>query len=54
MGGHKDAIVDFAWSNSLAISGDRSGVLAFWDLNTGTPIRVTKGHGSAVGKVSFY
>ena len=49
-----DAIIDFAWSNSLAVSGDKTGIIAFWDVNTGQAIRLTKGHGTAVGKVSFY
>ena len=52
--GHRDAIIDFAWNNSLAVSGDRTGVLAFWDINRSEPLRVAKGHGSAVGKICFY
>lgn len=54
LGGHRDAVMDFAWSNSLAVSGDRAGILAFWDVNRSEPVRVAKGHGSAVGKVCFY
>ena len=30
IGPHKEAIMDFEWSNSLLISGDKSGVVAFW------------------------
>ena len=52
--GHKDAVIDFAWSSSLAVSGDKQGILAFWDVNTGQAMRVAKGHGTAVGKISFY
>ena len=38
----------------MAVSGDKTGIIAFWDVNTGQAIRLTKGHGTAVGKVSFY
>ena len=51
---HRDAVIDFAWNNSLAVSGDRAGILAFWDINRSEPLRVAKGHGSAVGKICFY
>ena len=34
-GPHKDPIFDFAWHNSLLISGDKKGVMAIWDINTG-------------------
>lgn len=33
--GHKDAVLDFEWVNSLCVSGDRSGGIALWDVNTG-------------------
>jgi len=36
---HKDAVVEFAWRNSLVVSGDRGGTMAIWDLNTGQSIR---------------
>lgn len=33
--GHKDAVVEFNWVNSLCVSGDRSGNMVLWDINTG-------------------
>lgn len=30
---HKDAVVEFAWQNSLVVSGDRTGNMAIWDIN---------------------
>ena len=36
--GHKQAVMEFAWQNSLAVSGDREGGVAVWDINAGTPI----------------
>jgi len=30
LGPHKEAIMDFEWNNSLIVSGDKSGVIAFW------------------------
>lgn len=32
---HKDAVVEFAWQNSLVVSGDRTGNMAIWDINSG-------------------
>lgn len=32
-GPHKNAIVDFEWKNSLCVSGDKDGVVSFWDIN---------------------
>jgi len=29
-GPHKAAVLDFAWHNSLIVSGDKNGVVAFW------------------------
>ena len=52
--GHKDAVVEFAWQNSLAVSGDRVGGLAFWDINRGDPLMVKKGHGGAISKISLF
>ena len=36
---HKDAVVEFAWSNSLIVSGDRGGSMAIWDMNSGQAIK---------------
>ena len=32
-GPHKNAILDFDWRNSLLVSGDKNGCVAFWDLH---------------------
>ena len=29
-GPHKAAVLDFDWHNSLLVSGDKNGVVAFW------------------------
>ena len=29
-GPHKEAILDFAWNNSLVVSGDKNGTVAIW------------------------
>ena len=52
--GHTDAVMEFAWRNSLAVSGDRVGGLAFWDINRANPLLKLKGHGAAVSKISLY
>lgn len=36
--GHKDGVMEFDWKNSLVASGDRSGGVAFWDINAGRSI----------------
>ena len=48
--GHSDAVMEFAWKNSLCVSGDRKGGLAFWDINRGDPLMKMNGHSGAVGK----
>ena len=53
--GHKDAVVEFAWSNSLCVSGDRGGSLAIWDINTGQPLKLMPGaHRGSVSKIKFF
>ena len=29
-GPHKEAVLDFIWSNSLVVSGDKNGTVALW------------------------
>ncbi len=36
--GHKDAVMEFEWVNSLVVSGARDGSVAVWDINTGSSI----------------
>lgn len=43
-GPHKSAILDFDWRNSLAVSGDKFGVVSFWDINEGEPVFFKKVH----------
>lgn len=52
--GHKDAVVEFEWRNSLCVSGDRSGSIAFWDINSGQAFKTTKAHNAAVSKISLF
>ena len=42
--GHKDAVMEFEWNNSLCVSGDRQGFVAFWDINRGEPLRKINAH----------
>ena len=53
-GPHKQAIMDFDWHNSLAVSGDRQGVVAFWDINEGEAVMEKKAHTGAVSQVVLY
>ncbi|EGR32849.1 WD40 repeat protein [Ichthyophthirius multifiliis] len=53
-GPHKDAVLDFAWNNSLIVSGDKTGTIAFWDINTGTAIKSSKIHKGAVSQILLY
>jgi WD40 repeat protein len=47
--------MEFAWHNSLVVSGARDGSLAVWDINTGTPVQQISAHsGGPVSKIAFY
>ena len=46
-------MTEFTWQDSLVVSGDRTGILAFWDINRPEPILTKKGHGTAVSKICF-
>jgi WD40 repeat protein len=53
--GHKDAVVEFNWQNSLVVSGDRGGSMAMWDINTGQAVRQMPGvHKGHISKIEFY
>ena len=53
--GHKDAVVEFNWRNSLVVSGDRGGSMAIWDVNTGQALREMKGiHKGHIAKIQYY
>ncbi len=51
--GHKDAVLEFEWRNSLCVSGDRSGGVTWWDINTGTPVKTYVAHNGGVAKVAM-
>lgn len=52
--GHKDAVMEFEWVNSLVVSGGRDGSIAVWDVNTGNAIQTMPGvHAGAVSKIAF-
>ena len=47
--------MEFAWQNSLCVSGDRKGGLAFWDINRAEPLKTLNAHaGGAVSKIVLY
>ena len=52
--GHSDAVMEFAWRNSLCVSGDRKGGLAFWDITRGQPLNKMNSHSGAVSKIVLY
>ena len=43
----------FDWHQSLLVSGDKSGVMAIWDLNRCSMIRAVKSHKGSISNVSF-
>jgi WD40 repeat protein len=43
-GAHKSIVREFDWHNSLLVSGDKDGYVAFWDINEGRPFKVAKAH----------
>jgi len=36
------------------VSGDKSGIVSFWDINEGVPVFTRKVHSGGVGKVKLY
>jgi len=66
VGPHKAAVLDFDWRNSLVVSGDKNGVVAFWvlisfivllnikDINQGLPFKIFKGHQGAISQVVLH
>ncbi len=47
-------VLDFDWKNSLVVSGDKNGVVAFWDLNAGRHVAKMQAHGKGVGSCRLY
>ncbi len=46
--------MDFDWHNSLLVSGDKNGTVAFWDINVGKPIKTVKCHKGSVSNIYLY
>lgn len=53
-GPHRNAVLDMAWRNSLVVSGDKDGVVAFWDLNSGKAFKKVQAHGGGVASILLY
>lgn len=53
-GPHKNAILEMDWNNSLVVSGDKSGVVAFWDINAGRHFKQIQSHGGGVGSINMF
>ena len=53
MGPHKAPILDFDWYNSLCVSGDRNGMVAYWDINKTDVVHKCKSHNGGVNKISI-
>jgi WD40 repeat protein len=48
---HRQPVTAFDWRNSLVVSGDRSGHLCTWDINTGKSVREIGGHTKQVATI---
>lgn len=53
--GHRDAILDFAWSpdGNLIATASRDNTLSVWNAHTGEELRILIGHTRAVNRVQF-
>ena len=54
LGPHKEPIMEFQWKNSLIASGDKAGVLAFWDVNECKMIKASKAHKGAISNIRIH
>ena len=52
--GHKDAVLEFKWVNSLCASGDKAGGMSIWDINTGKSLMSKQLHNGAVSKINTF
>eukprot|EP00916_Digyalum_oweni_P000881 GHVL01001782.1.p1 GENE.GHVL01001782.1~~GHVL01001782.1.p1 ORF type:complete len:205 (+),score=39.56 GHVL01001782.1:49-663(+) len=50
-GGHSNPVVSLEWQNRLLISGDRSGKIVFWDVETGQILTKSQNHVGNVTKI---
>ena len=51
VGPHKGPILDFDWKNSLCVSGDRNGIVAYWDINKTDIVKKNNSHNGGVNKI---
>ena len=54
VGKHKNPIIDFDWKNRLVVSGDKSGLCVFWDINTGQSVFQSRCHKGGVSCVKLF
>ena len=50
-GVHQAPVLTFDWHNSLLVSGDRAGVIAYWDVNTGQNLMHRPTHKGQILKI---
>ena len=53
-GPHKNPILDFAWHNSLVVSGDKAGFVALWDINKAEAFYTLRAHHGPVANILLY
>lgn len=53
-GPHKNPILDFAWRNSLVVSGDKTGFVALWDINTAQSFHSIRAHDGPVSNIHLF
>lgn len=51
--GHKNAIRNFFWKNSLLCSGDKDGRVGIWDVNNGKLVSVLEEHESPISSIEI-
>lgn len=54
VGRHKNPVMDFDWRNRLVVSGDKAGLVVFWDINTGQSVFESKCHRGGVNCVRLF
>lgn len=53
-GGHSKPVVEFAWRNSLCVSGDKDGRVCVWDINKCKCIKTYAAHSGQVSKIFLH
>lgn len=54
VGKHKSPVMDFDWRNRLVVSGDKTGLCVFWDINTGQSVFQSRCHKGGVNCVKLF